>query len=97
MKILYFHADWCQPCKAMEPIVKELLKKYPKVELEKVDVDKHQAFTEKWEVMSIPTFIFIDGKEVAREVGSVSKEKLEKHLTEKMLPHKDLIDIIGNR
>jgi thioredoxin 1 len=82
MKIIDFYADWCQPCKAMEPIVEQLLTEHPRVKIEKINVDKQPDYAQLHGVMSIPTFIFVDdrGEEVGREVGSVNKESLEQHI-----------------
>jgi len=82
MKILDFYADWCQPCKAMIPVIESLEKKYPSVKVQKINVDKEPRVAEKYNVMSIPTYIFLDdkGKEAGRKVGNVAKEVLEKYL-----------------
>ena len=52
MKLLDFYADWCGPCKVMEPIVSELEKSY---NIEKINVDENPEVAEKYGVMSIPT------------------------------------------
>ncbi len=80
IKLLDFWATWCGPCKFMEPIVEELEKELAgKVEIEKINVDENQDFTQKQGVMSIPTYIVMDGdKEVERIVGATSKENLLK-------------------
>jgi thioredoxin 1 len=69
--IVDFYADWCSPCKMMEPAFKDTSTKFAgKIKFVKADVDKNQKVTEKYGVMSIPTLIiFKDGKEVERIIG----------------------------
>ena len=74
--LMDFYADWCGPCKVMEPIFKELEKDYQdKVEFRRVDVDVENAFSSQYGVMSIPTFVILkDGKEASRKIGAMPKE-----------------------
>ncbi len=75
-----FYADWCGPCKMMNPIVEELEKELAgKIEIEKINVDEKQEEASRYGVMSIPTCIALkDGKEVGRKIGVISKEDLLK-------------------
>ncbi|MBI2326848.1 thioredoxin [Candidatus Curtissbacteria bacterium] len=78
LKLLDFWAEWCAPCKFMEPIMDELEKELTgKVQIEKINVDENQELTAKYGVMSIPTYIIIkDDKELERIIGATSKENL---------------------
>ena len=78
VKLLDFWAEWCGPCKFMEPVLEELEKELKgKVEIEKINVDENQEMTLKYGVMSIPTYIVTkDDKEVERIIGATSKENL---------------------
>ena len=80
LKILDFGAEWCGPCKFMEPIIEELEKKLAgKVEFEKINVDENQDKAAQFQVMSIPTYIFLnDDKEVDRIIGATGKENFVK-------------------
>lgn len=73
-----FWAEWCGPCKAMNPIVDEASQK---VNVIKINADYSSGLTSKYQIRSIPTFIlFEDGKEVTRIVGARPKAIFFKEL-----------------
>ena len=80
LKVLDFWAEWCGPCKFMEPIIEELEKELgSRVQIEKINVDENQERTAQYQVMSIPTYIFLkDDKEVDRIIGATGKENFLK-------------------
>jgi thioredoxin 1 len=77
MHILYFTADWCNPCKRVKPIVEELnMDHHNKFQI--IDVDGEMELAKKFEVRSVPTFILIDdGIEIKRSTGAQTREQLE--------------------
>lgn len=77
-----FWAEWCGPCKMMEPIIERLADKYSdKVTFGKVNVDEEINLSSRYQVFSIPTFmIFKDGKPVDAIIGAVSEVALEQFL-----------------
>jgi thioredoxin 1 len=83
IKLLDFWAEWCGPCKFMEPIMDELENELAgKVHIEKINVDENQETTVRHQVLSIPTYIVLkDDKEVERIIGATSKENLLKAIT----------------
>ena len=75
--ILYFTADWCNPCKKVKPIVEEL-NRDSSVKFQFIDVDQEIEMAKNMNVRSIPTFIVVDnGSEVKRVTGAQTKEQLE--------------------
>ena len=75
--ILYFTADWCNPCKRVKPIVEEL-NRDSAVKFQFIDVDQETEMTKAMNVRSVPTFIVIeDGSEVKRATGAQTKEQLQ--------------------
>lgn len=80
LKILDFWAEWCGPCKFMEPLMDELEKELKdKVEIEKINVDENQELAAKYQVLSIPTYIFEkEDQEVDRIIGATQKDNFLK-------------------
>ena len=75
--VLYFTADWCNPCKKVKPIVEEM-NKDSITKFQMIDVDLEMELTKKFEIRSVPTFILIkDGKEIKRTTGAQTKQQLE--------------------
>ena len=72
-----FYANWCGPCKIFSPIVAEVAKEREDIKVVKVNVDEAQETSLKYQIMSIPTLIFIkEGKEANRSVGIINKSEL---------------------
>lgn len=72
-----FWAPWCGPCKVMSPIVEELAADMEEVIIGKVNVDDHSDIAQKYNILSIPTFIIFKSGQVAEQFsGSMSKEAL---------------------
>lgn len=82
--LIDFWAVWCGPCKILEPIVDEVSKKYEgKIKVGKINVDENQELSERFDVMSIPTLLYMkNGQQINRTVGAIPKEQVEKVLKE---------------
>ncbi len=86
LAILDFSATWCQPCKKLDPILRDLSGEYAeKAVMGHCDVAKAPETAKRYGVMAIPTVIFLKGgNEVDRFVGLQSREqivqKIESHL-----------------
>jgi len=78
--VLYFTAEWCNPCKRVRPIAEEL-DRDGIIKFQYVDADENAELCKKFEIKSIPTFILIeDGNEVRRTNGAKTKEQLEEFI-----------------
>ena len=73
-----FYATWCQPCKMMHPILKQVKEVLGEsIRIIKVDVDKYGATTNQYRVQSVPTLmLFRQGEMLWRTSGVVQKADL---------------------
>lgn len=79
--ILYdFQAEWCGPCKKMDPLVQSLINRgYP---IKQIDVDANRSLAARYGVNGIPCFVLVvNGQEVDRVVGMVPLSRLERMFT----------------
>lgn len=67
-----FWAEWCPPCKAMDPIVDELIAELAgKVKIVKLDVETSPSTVVRYNVRAMPTMIvFKDGEPIDQRVGA---------------------------
>ncbi|HTD94699.1 MAG TPA: thioredoxin [Chitinophagaceae bacterium] len=82
-----FHAEWCSPCKAMSPVVKEVAQALQgKARVIKVDIDQSSAAAQAYQVQAVPTFIvFRNGKIVWRHSGMIDKNSLLQAVTQEIV------------
>ncbi len=80
--LIDFYADWCGPCKMMDPIFVEIKPEYEgKVDFKKIDVETDTTTAAQFGIMSIPTFVILEeGKEIARKLGAMPKDVLKSWL-----------------
>lgn len=79
IKLLYFGADWCAPCKRMKPIIDEFQEENPDILVVKIDVDEDSESAFAYKITSVPTIVVVkDDQEFARKRGALSKPNLEK-------------------
>lgn len=73
-----FYADWCGPCKAMEPVIKEVAKAITgRARVIKIDIDRNEETARSFNVTAVPTFIlFKNGSVVWRHPGMIDKTRL---------------------
>lgn len=77
--LVEFGAEWCGPCRQMEPLLEQLeqQKWKGKVRLAKVDVDESVNTTLQFQVMSVPTLIlFVNGEPRERLSGKPPRDRL---------------------
>lgn len=81
-ELIQFYAQWCGPCQAMKPIVAEIEKELgDKIKITRVNVDENPETAQKYNVMSIPTFLIKKNGEVKEQLSGVqTKNDLMKKL-----------------
>jgi thioredoxin 1 len=79
-------ADKCIPCKAMQPVMREIAQEYKgTIQVVFYDVWKTPKYAKDYGIQMIPTQVFIDkkGDEIFRHVGFFAKDEIIKMLKEK--------------
>ena len=77
-----FYADWCGPCKMLEPTV-EAIAAETDATVAKVDIDALQGLARQHNVQGVPTLkLFHEGEEVQEMVGVQDKATLEDLVTQ---------------
>ncbi len=75
--LLDFSADYCIPCRQMDPVVRELVARgYP---VRKINIDRNRALAAHYGVDRVPCFVMlVDGQVVDRVVGGTTFSRLER-------------------
>ena len=73
-----FYADWCAPCKMLQPILQELNGMVnDNVRIIKIDVDKNPMASSTFQIRGVPTLmIFKNGEIKWRQSGVMSAQHL---------------------
>ena len=62
-----FSAEWCGPCRAIEPVMEALATEYAgRVTVAKVDIDSSPAIAARYGVRAVPTVMIVANGEVDR-------------------------------
>tara|TARA_Y100001934_G_scaffold277344_1_gene375907 strand:- start:507 stop:806 length:300 start_codon:yes stop_codon:yes gene_type:complete len=80
--LIDFHADWCQPCKVLSPIVRQVKEQMgDRVSVLKIDVDRNPELAAKLAIQGVPTLmIYRQGELKWRQSGVLSKEAIIQQL-----------------
>lgn len=83
-----FWADWCGPCKAMNPIFKAYAEAHPEIRVVKVDVENDGGISEHYDISSIPTMLLFMGRGPRnRIIGAKSMGNLETEIAKAVERH----------
>lgn len=76
--LVSFFAVGCGPCRMMGRFIKQVERdRAEEIKIVKVDVDKNKDIAAEYGIMSVPSIAIIkSGKEVAKNMGILSKEDL---------------------
>jgi thioredoxin 1 len=75
-----FWADWCMPCKMVEPVLDEMSEEYDgKLKIARLNVDEQGDLAARYNVVSIPTLLlFKDGEIAGQQIGAAPRDRLDK-------------------
>ncbi len=75
--IIDFWAPWCGPCRAIAPVLEEVINGNDNVVVAKINVDDSPELAEEYQVRNIPTLFFLNKGEVKEKVvGLKSSEEI---------------------
>ncbi len=64
-----FWADWCGPCKSINPILEKLAQEQEEVVIAKVDVQTNNSLAAKYEITSIPCLLLFEKGKVTNRIA----------------------------
>lgn len=82
--LLDFYADWCGPCRALAPVLKEVAEERDDVKIGKINIDFEKDLAEMFKVRSVPTLILMEREDPL-------------HYTTGMKSKKQLLDILDRK
>lgn len=59
-----FFASWCLPCKQLMPILESIETEFPNVKFVKFDVESDMEYISKYNIVSVPTVMILDGDKI---------------------------------
>ncbi len=78
-----FFASWCIPCKQLMPILESIETEFPNVKFVKFDVESDMEYISKYNIVSVPTVMILDGDKIVDiSKGVKPAEYYKKILTE---------------
>ena len=78
-----FWAEWCAPCRAIAPIVKELADEYgEKIKVVKINIDESPQTPGTYGIRSIPTVLAFQGGQVVSQLTGARPKAAFKEMLE---------------
>ena len=80
--VVDFSADWCAPCKLMEPVIHEVKERVgDRAIVLKMDIDKCPDCVSSYKIRAVPTLIiFKEGEILWRKSGVTAAHEILQHL-----------------
>ncbi len=79
--LIDFWAEWCGPCRMMNPIIEKIKKDHDNVDVIKINVDENKSLSAQFQIRSIPTLVLLkEGKQVWRNSGVLNEETIKSRL-----------------
>ena len=71
-----FYAEWCGPCKMMEPVIEEISEEHG-LTVAEINIDENQHLAAQYGVQSVPTYILYEDEDpIEQMVGYQEKEDM---------------------
>ena len=80
--VVDFYADWCRPCRMMEPAFAKMAEKYEgKVNFYKINVDYNKEISNAYQIAGIPTLFFCSAEgKLTRISGLLTEEQIAAYI-----------------
>ena len=76
-----FWAEWCPPCRLLNPVLEQLAAEHPGLTIVKLDADENPVTAARYHAMALPTMtVFSGGRPVKTIMGAKPKAALEAEL-----------------
>ena len=94
-----FWAPWCQPCKALTPVLVKLAEVYQgRFILAKVNTEEQQTLAAQFAIRSIPTVkLFVDGQPVDEFMGALPERDIQAFLDRYLPRESDKLVVQASR
>ena len=84
--VLDFWAEWCAPCRAISPIIKQLAEDYDgKIKVVKMNIDENPQTPGKYGVRAIPTVLAFQNGQVIQQVQGARPKAAFEEMVQKLL------------
>lgn len=84
--VIDFWAEWCAPCRAIAPIVKDLAEQYDgKVKIVKMNIDENPNTPGKYGVRAIPTVLAFKGGTVVEQITGARPRSAFEEMVQKLV------------
>ncbi len=82
--VLDFYANWCNPCKKLDPYLKDLENKYPSYEFKKINIEdeKNKDLVEIYGITALPTIVILENSIIKDKIVGLDITKLQMALTQ---------------
>lgn len=74
--IIDFFAAWCGPCRLMGPVLEKYAEEHPEIMFLKVDVDDNGDLAKTYNILLMPTILFVKEKKVLESFSGSNYEKV---------------------
>lgn len=89
--IVNFHAEWCEPCLTLTPMLKKMVGDSPTVHLALVDVEKNADLVHTFEVKAVPAVLAIrNGHVIDKFIGLIDNDMINEMVKKISKPEEEV-------